>query len=199
MAPSIGRRLFTHYCRGLGFAAAICLLSSWSFAADVHQRDALTTVEAVDLSRYVGRWYEVAKFPNWFQRRCVADTQAEYQVAAEGRVSVLNRCRNSSGEFDEARGEARQVGDATSPRLKVRFAPDWLSFLPFVWGDYWVIDLDADYQLVAVSEPKREYLWILSRTPQPNAQQYAALLKRLVDKGLEVSRLESTRHGSSDR
>jgi apolipoprotein D and lipocalin family protein len=109
----------------------------------------------------------------------------------------LNRCRNESGEFDEALGQARQIGGSSSPRLKVRFAPVWLSFLPFVWGDYWVIDLDADYQLAAVSEPKREYLWILSRTPQPNAQQYTALLDRLRAKGLDVGRLEPTRHGLS--
>jgi apolipoprotein D and lipocalin family protein len=157
--------------------------------------EALVPIASIDIDRYMGRWYEVAKFSNWFQRRCVSDTRAEYQIAAAGAVKVLNRCRNESGEFDEASGMARQIGDATSPRLKVRFAPDWLSFLPFVWGDYWVIDLDADYHLVAVSEPKREYLWILSRTPQPDAQQYAALLDRLRAKGLDVGRLETTRHG----
>lgn len=185
-------------CRGLAIVVATSVLSPWCAAADGSQREALATIASIDITRYMGRWYEVAKFPNWFQRRCVSDTRAEYQIAAAGAVKVLNRCRNGSGEFDEASGMARQIGDATSPRLKVRFAPDWLSFLPFVWGDYWVIDLDANYHLVAVSEPKREYLWILSRTPQPDAQQYAALLDRLRAKGLDVGRLESTRHTQPD-
>lgn len=158
----------------------------------------LSPIDTIDVARYAGRWYEVAKFPNWFQRRCISDTRAEYRVVAEGRISVLNRCRNQAGDFDEASGEARQVGGASSPRLKVRFAPEWLAFLPFVWGDYWIVDLDRDYRLAAVSEPKREYLWILSRSPQPDPQQYAALLKRLQAKGLDVSRLELTRQLSTD-
>ena len=94
-----------------------------------------------------------------------------------------------------AEGVARQVGSATSPRLKVRFAPAFLSFLPMVWGDYWVIDLDRDYQLSAVSEPKREYLWILSRTPQVDAAAYEALLARLRAQGLDTSRLVRTSQG----
>ncbi|MBL2934476.1 lipocalin, partial [Klebsiella pneumoniae] len=86
---------------------------------------------------------------------------------------------------DEAIGVAKQVGDARSPKLKVRFAPAWLSFIPAVWGDYWVVDLDEGYQLVAVSEPQREYLWILSRTPQVDAQAYHALLHLLTRHGLD--------------
>ena len=92
----------------------------------------------------------------------------------------------------QAIGEARQIGSADSPRLKVRFAPEWLSFLPFVWGDYWVVDLDDAYPLVAVSEPDREYLWILSRTPTVEPARYAALLERLAAMGLDVAKLDKT-------
>jgi len=87
---------------------------------------------------------------------------------------------------------ARQVGGPGSARLQVRFAPAWLSVLPFVWGDYWVIDLDERYELVAISEPKRDYLWILSRSPQVDPARYQALLARLAAMGLEVGRLEKT-------
>ena len=87
-------------------------------------------------------------------------------------------------------GLAKQIGPATSPQLKVRFAPAWLSWLPQVWGDYWVIDLDDDYQLAAVSEPSREYLWVLSRTPKVDANTYNALLKRLSAQGFDLSKLE---------
>ena len=90
----------------------------------------------------------------------------------------------------EALGEARQLGAADSPRLKVRFAPAWLGWLPLVWGDYWVIDLDDAYQLVAVSEPGRDYLWVLSRTPQVDAAAYEALLGRLAAQGFDLKRLE---------
>ena len=95
--------------------------------------------------------------------------------------------------MNEAMATARQVGSATSPKLKVRLAPAWLSFLPFVWGDYWVIDLDEAYQLVAVSEPSQEYLWVLARTPQVDPTAYNALLTRLTQKGFDVSKLELTR------
>lgn len=153
---------------------------------------ALRTIEALDVPRYMGTWYEIAKYPNWFQKKCLADTRAAYQLQAGGTVKVTNRCRQENGEFNEAVGEARQTGAATSPRLQVRFAPAWLSLLPFVWGDYWVVDLDAQYQLVAVSEPKREYLWVLSRTPAVSAGAYEALLGRLKAQGFDLNRLELT-------
>jgi apolipoprotein D and lipocalin family protein len=98
-----------------------------------------------------------------------------------------------SGEMNEAVGEARQIGPSTSPKLQVRFAPSWLSLLPFVWGNYWVVDLDEGYQLVAVSESKREYLWILSRTPKVDPIQYDALLKRLRVQEFDLSKLELTK------
>ena len=154
----------------------------------------LVTIAALDVPRYMGTWYEISKYPNRFQKKCVAETQAQYKLQANGSVQVINRCRKDTGEIDEAIGEARQMGVATSPKLQVRFAPSWLSLLPFVWGDYWVVDLDDGYQLVAVSEPKREYLWVLSRTPTVSAQSYDALLVRLKAQGIDLGRLELTRH-----
>jgi apolipoprotein D and lipocalin family protein len=107
-------------------------------------------------------------------------------------VQVLNSCTTADGSVIDALGLAKQVGGTTSPKLQVRFAPAWLSWLPMVWGDYWLIDLDADYQLAAVSDAQREYLWVLSRTPRVNAAQYNALLTRLQAQGFEVQRLEAT-------
>jgi len=152
----------------------------------------LQAIERLDVPRYMGTWHEIAKYPNWFQRRCVGDTSARYTLQPDGVVQVLNRCRREDGSFDEALGVARQTGGPDSPRLQVRFAPAWLSFVPLVWGDYWVIDLDADYQLVAVSEPQREYLWILSRTPRIDAARYDALVPRLLRQGFDPSRLQRT-------
>lgn len=152
----------------------------------------LTTIAALDVARYMGTWHEIAKYPNRFQKQCVSGARADYSLLGDGRVRVLNRCRTAGGGLSEALGLARQVGASSSPRLKVRFAPEWLSFLPFVWGDYWIVELDDDYQLVAVSEPQREYLWILSRTPQAEPTRYDALLLKLRQKGFDLSRLELT-------
>ena len=157
---------------------------------------ALATVASIDVPRYMGTWYEVAKFPNRFQKMCVRNTQATYSLQPDGAVRVLNRCTTSDGASTVADGAARQIGPATSPKLQVRFAPAWLSFLPMVWGNYWVIDLDPNYQWVAVSEPEREFLWILSRTPQMDAAVYQALLVRLAANGFDVGKLEASPQGN---
>ena len=168
------------------------LALAWTAGA-AQAAEPLTTVPALDVPRYMGTWYEIAKLPNWFQRKCTSSTRAQYSLQADGRVQVANSCRVASGEFDDAIGAARQIGAANSPKLKVRFAPAWLSLIPAVWGDYWVVELDDNYQWVAVSEPGRQYLWILSRTPRMEPAVYADLLARLTRKGLDVQKLELTR------
>jgi len=154
----------------------------------------LKLVVNLDVPRYLGRWYEIAKFPNSFQKKCASDTTADYELRPDGSLSVLNQCIRADGEWETALGLARQIGSGKSARLQVRFAPAWLSFLPFVWGDYWIVDLDEKYELAAVSEPKREYLWILSRTPVVDPSRYAALMARLNAMGLDTGRLEKTAH-----
>ncbi|ALK99349.2 MULTISPECIES: lipocalin family protein [unclassified Massilia] len=158
-----------------------------------HEAPELVPIPSLDVPRYLGTWYEIAKYPNRFQKQCDGFTTAHYSLQRDGNIQVINRCRRADGRFDEAVGSARQLGPADSPKLQVRFAPGWLSFLPQVWGDYWVIDLDPDYQLAAVSEPKREYLWILSRTPTVPRQALASLLDRLERQGFDLGRLEATR------
>ncbi|MCG2585067.1 lipocalin family protein [Massilia sp. TS11] len=167
-----------------------CLLGLAGTAA--HAAEPLATIPSLEVPRYLGNWYEIAKYPNRFQRQCASDTVATYAQRSDGTLDVTNRCRRSDGSVDEAHGQARQRGGPGSPRLQVRFAPAWLSFVPMVWGDYWVIDLDPDYQLVAVSEPKREYLWVLARQPQVAPDKWEALMARLVKQGLDPARLERT-------
>lgn len=173
-------------------AALICAAPATSMAAGQDAPAPLTAIGALDVPRYMGRWHEIAKYPNRFQKQCIGSTQAEYSLEADSRVRVVNRCRVAGGDMQEAVGIARQIGEPDSARLKVRFAPAWLSFLPWVWGDYWVIDLDGDYQLAAVSEPSRQYLWILSRTPTLAPGALDALLQRLRDKGFDTDRLTLT-------
>ena len=169
-------------------------LSTFGALSPVQAQPApLQTVASVDVPRYMGTWHEIAKHPNWFQKKCASSTQATYTLQANGQVQVLNRCKTDKGEWSEALGAARQIGGPTSPQLKVRFAPEWLSFIPLVWGDYWIIDLDPDYQWVVVSEPQREYLWILSRTPQMPAATYQALLAKLEKLGFDLKRIEASK------
>jgi len=180
-------------------AAMLCLTALSALAnsgAEVNESpissNELGTIPALNVARYMGTWYEIARYPNWFQKKCTGGAKADYSLMSDGRVKVVNRCRVAGGDLSEAIGVARQVGTSTSPKLEVRFAPAWLSFLPFVWGNYWVIELDDNYQLVAVSEPKREYLWILSRTPKVDPVSYDALLSKLQRKAFDLHKLEFT-------
>jgi apolipoprotein D and lipocalin family protein len=187
----------------IGLAAASVQLASLQVAAQTTAAPAalppITTIAALDVPRYMGTWYEIAKFPNRFQAKCTANTRAQYLAQTDGSVQVLNSCATADGSMIDALGKAHQVGAANSPKLKLRFAPAWLSWLPQVWGDYWVIDLDADYQLAAVSDAKREYLWVLSRTPQVNAKAYAALIERLKAQHFDVQKLERTAQTTAPR
>jgi apolipoprotein D and lipocalin family protein len=171
----------------------LCMKANAAAAAQPEGGKPLATIASLDVPRYMGAWYEIAKFDNRFQKQCVGFTTATYAALPDGTVQVTNRCRLASGKTEVAVGAARQVGDAHSPKLKVRFAPAFLSFIPMVWGDYWVVDLDPNYQLAAVSEAKREYLWILSRTPKVDKASYAALVARLAAQGLDVSKLVPTK------
>ncbi len=122
------------------------------------------SVSQLDISRYAGEWYEIAHLPMFFQRKCVGDITARYMLEDDGKIGVRNACKTKDGTIDVAEGMARAVKGHPG-RLQVRFAPDMLSWLPLVWADYWVIDLDPDYQWAVVGEPDREYFWVLSRTP----------------------------------
>ncbi len=146
----------------------------------------LQAVESVDLERYLGTWYEIASFPQSFQRGCTATT-ATYTLAGEGEIEVLNRCRKGTpeGPEDSARGRARVIDAATNAKLEVSF------FGPF-WGDYWIIDLGAGYEYAVVGHPGRDYLWVLSRTPTLDDDVYAGILARLEEKAYDTSRLVRT-------
>jgi apolipoprotein D and lipocalin family protein len=185
------KSLFVWALAGLLASAAHADETASARAAAVAESP-LRTIVALDVPRYMGTWYEIAKYPNRFQRKCISNTRAEYTSQADGSVQVLNRCTREDGGVDEALGQARQVGDSRSPKLEVRFAPAWLSFLPWVWGNYWVVDLDPEYQLAAVGEPTREYLWILARTPTVNARAYEELLVRLEKQGYDSRKIQIT-------
>lgn len=148
-------------------------------------------VPAVDLQRYAGQWYEIAHLPMFYQRKCVADTTAQYTLQADGMMAVRNRCRTADGSFQQVDGQARGVDGSTS-KLEVRFAPGWMSWLPMVWGDYWVIALDPDYQWAMVGAPGNKYLWILSRSDQLDAGVRNRLLDQARRMGYAVDKVQIT-------
>ena len=150
------------------------------------------TVPQVDLDRYAGEWVEIARFPNRFQKKCAGDVRAIYTRRSDGRIDVINRCRTADGTMTDARGVARVEDPGTRARLKVRFAPAALSWLPMVWGDYWIIGLADNYSWATVGSPDREYLWILARNPAIGSADYEAAVEAARVNGFAIDRLVKT-------
>jgi len=178
----------------------IALLSSFLVlcaVASVSQnksKQPLDVVPSIDLDRYAGTWYEIARLPFKFQSQCAGDVTATYTLLEDGTIKVVNRCRKQDGEIDEAEGRAKRASeDGPNTKLKVRFAPAILSFLPFVWGDYWIIDLAPDYSYAVVGEPDRKYMWVLSRTAVMEETTLQGILDRATQKGYDLTGLIRTK------
>ena len=124
----------------------------------------LSTVDSVDLQKYIGTWYEIAKIPNSFQKKCARNTTAAYKLKDDGRIDVINRCTEEDGSVNEAKGIAKVVDKKTNSKLEVSFVR--ILGIQLFWGDYWIIGLDKDYRYAVVGTPSRKYGWILSRTPK---------------------------------
>jgi apolipoprotein D and lipocalin family protein len=146
------------------------------------------TVPFVDLKKYLGTWYEIARYPNRFQKKCVSDVRATYSLMSDGKVSVVNQCVQANGKMKTAKGRANVVDHTGNAKLKVTF------FWPF-YGDYWILDLDPDYTFAVVGEQDRKYLWILSRTPEIDSTLYNEILERITNQGYDTSKLIRTPQG----
>ncbi|UCC84593.1 MAG: lipocalin family protein [Gemmatimonadota bacterium] len=153
------------------------------------------TVERVDLERYVGLWYEIARIPNGFQEQCVSGVTAEYELRDDGRIDVINRCITSSGRVDEAKGLARIEDRESNARLKVSFF-SIVGWRP-IWGDYWIIGLGDDYEFALVGSPDRKYGWILSREPELDWYVLERIYTILGDQGYHPGDFEMTDQASS--
>lgn len=150
------------------------------------------TVENVDLIRYAGLWYEIAKIPNSFQRRCASGTTAEYMLLENQRIQVVNRCQEADGSEDSAKGVARVIDAQTNAKLQVSF----VRFLGrnWFWGDYWIIGLDEGYQWAIVGHPKRTYGWILARAPELAASDLDRCHEILREQGYDPGDFVLTKH-----
>jgi len=193
LAHLAGLTLLTASLCGQGLAAEPRSLPVAS-ASSAHA-SAVIPVAAVERERFLGSWYEIARIPAWFQSRCVKDTTARYQLRNDGRITVINRCLTRRGDVDQATGLARVLDPATTTRLQVSFV-SLLGWRPF-WGDYWIIGLDPDYRWLAVGDPKRQYGWILSRSPILEPALLEAAFQSLERNGYTRERFVLTPQGSA--
>ncbi len=150
--------------------------------ANANEVAPVQSVASVDLTRYLGTWHEVARYPMFFQRNCVGDVTANYSQLSDGKIKVVNRCRTKSGDFLEAEGSAKVVENTNNSQLKVSF------FWPFS-ADYWVIGLADDYRWALVGNPKRSNLWLLSRNKKLSNEDFDAAIAQAKAQGFEVAKL----------
>lgn len=181
------------------WAAAVAAALAMPPAAAQESAPPLTPLPTLDIAAYGGTWYQVAWFPNRFQRQCTSDTSATYRLLPGDRIEVTNRCKTADGRLDEAQGLARPAqsavvnGQLQPATLEVSFLPAALRWLP-IWGRYWVIQLAGDGRYAVVSEPSRQYLWVLSRTPALLPADESAIRSRLVQQGFDLGRWEAHPH-----
>lgn len=144
----------------------------------------LEVVPSVNIEKYMGTWYEIARYPNSFQKEDCVAVQVQYSLRPDGKVKVFNSCREGSanGKEKSIEGKAWSVDKETNAKLKVQF------FWPFR-GDYWIIQLDKDYKYAVVGHPKRTFLWILSRTPSLDESTFSAIVQKLIDQGYDPARM----------
>jgi apolipoprotein D and lipocalin family protein len=191
--------------RALGWGLAALLLTATASAVTAAPLPALQAVPSIDLNRYQGQWYQIAYYPNTFQKQCVANTTATYKPLANGQIEVINQCKTADGSISKAVGAARvkppkflgvpvAKGTVTS-KLEVRFAPSYLSWINAVWAPYWVIQLADDYRYAVIGEPNREFLWILSRTPTLDPQDRAIISGLLQQQGYDPTKLQEEPQG----
>ncbi|MBA1322019.1 lipocalin family protein [Pseudomonas plecoglossicida] len=166
-----------------------CLVLALAGCASSSDNQKPPATMQVDLQRYQGTWYEVARLPMFFQRNCV-QSEARYGLRADGLIDVTNRCREEDGKWNEVHGTAEPQVPGKTDKLWVKF-DNWFSkLLPgLTKGEYWVLYHDQDYQVALVGHPNREYLWLLSRTPTISSETREKLLTTAREQGYDVSEL----------
>lgn len=161
----------------LVLASILFMSSHTALASDADPK----VVSSVDLNRYAGLWYEIAHAPNFFQRKCLRST-AEYVATSPATVSVKNTCYKENGVTSDIQGTAAVVDIAEPAKLKVRF-----NF--FARGDYWIVDLEPNYQWAVVSGPAKKSLFILARQAPMDSSVLTSILTSLKEKGFNTEEL----------
>lgn len=173
--------------KGVAFGAFISILSFTTYA----ETNTPKAVDKIDIERYAGKWYEIAHLPMYFQRKCIANTTAQYSLNQDQTVGVLNSCRTATGEMIRSEGVAYPKNQGNS-KLKVSFLPKGLRWLPFTKGDYWVLRIDPEYNVALVGGKSNKYLWILSRDKNIDEKTYQSYLDTAKSYGYDVTQLVKT-------
>ena len=158
----------------------------------------LATAPAVDLQRYTGTWYEIARMPEKYEKDCASDATATYDLTIDGGLRIVNRCRRRDGGIKRAIGRAEVEDPETNAKLRVTFAPQLLDALPFVWSDYYIIDVASDYSTAIVGTPDRAHLWLLAREPKVSEDVRSAFIAKALGQGFDTSQLIYGRHTGHD-
>lgn len=145
-------------------------------------------VKSVDLKKYAGLWYEIAKIPNRFQKHCKSGTTAQYNLLGDGKIEVINSCIDEDGEKDETEGIAKIVDGSSNAKLEVSFVS--ILGINLFWGDYWIIGLDNNYEYAVIGTPTRKYGWILSRTPKLSQEKFNETFEILKSQGYDTKKFE---------
>ena len=165
-------------------ALAVFGIKALAFGVD----EPLETADHVDLTRYLGKWFEIARLPLSWENKCISDVTATYTPQPNGKIGVLNSCRKSDGKITQSKGTAKiaSKNDRSNAKLKV-------TFFRLFSGDYWILDLDPDYRWALVGNPSRKNLWILSRTPSLNRETTNMLLAKGESLGFDTSKIIMTK------
>jgi apolipoprotein D and lipocalin family protein len=160
-----------------------------------NQSHPLRVVESLDLGRYAGKWFEIARLPNRSQLHCACDVVVRYSLRSDGRIDVLNQCRRADGQLHETRAIARRAGRGpNNAMLQIRSGPAMFLFLRAVWDDYWIIGLGSDYTWAVVGAPDRARFWLLARAPHLSTLAYSQALEIGRSYGFDVERVVRTEH-----
>lgn len=168
-------------------------IGAWWYSKKRQTAHVPHTVEHVDVSKYLGQWYEIARLPNYFQNKQSTDTTAYYALNSDSTIAVTNRCIDHQGRHKVAKGTAFVQNEGNS-RLKVSFLPKKLQWLPCTKGDYWVLRIDADYQTVLVGDRKKKYLWLLARQAKLDETIKQSYLETARQQGYNLKELIFTEH-----
>lgn len=172
-------------------AAAVMAGIALAYVNKKKQQDlpSLEVAENVDLDKYLGEWYEIARLPTSFEKNCYA-TKAIYSKNTDGTIIVENMCHKGDveGPVKSVKGKAYVAEEGNNAKLKVQF------FWPFK-GDYWILDLEKNYEYALVGEPSRKNMWILSRTPRIELNALQLLIKKATEKGFDIQKLIYTEQG----
>jgi apolipoprotein D and lipocalin family protein len=179
----------------LATAMTAAALVSGALAAPAAAQD-IVTVEKVDMVRYAGTWYEIARLPNKLQAECAGDVSTTFRLRGMRTYDIETRCRRKDGSEEIDMGIARVQDPTTGAKMEWRFLPLALAWWPFAWTDYWIVDLSPDYSWAVAAVPTREAMWILSRKPELDAATYDRLVAKARAMGFDTGKLIRTRHSA---